>query len=162
MTKKPRNINYIVDEILARNVLWTLNKPESCRNCVTYNKSTKAFSVTNVNKWIELTWKNSYVGLQRFAFQHLYNTKFSKETLGSLDERFGQVSTSEIELFQQEVKNICSWRLLDSKEGYKTFLTYFGLNTDDYETKLKNAFMRSSSCGYHSFVAGKEWAPYIN
>jgi hypothetical protein len=160
-SKKKRNINHLVDELLARNVLWSLKKPNECKECIGFNSKTNQFYITNINKWIDITWKNSYIGMQRFAFQQLYNNKFSKETLETMDGRFGQPDQKEIELFQKEVKSLCAWKNLDGRNGYKTFLDYFGLSDDTIEQKLNNAMSRSTSLGYHSFVLQKEWKIHL-
>lgn len=157
VSKHKRNIEYLVDELLTRNVLWSLKKPNECIDCIGFNPNKKEFSITNMDKWIEVTWNNSYVGMQRFAFQQLYNNKFSGETLDSMDKRFGQVNQEEIELFQREVKQLCSWKILNGKAGYKAFFEYFGLNHVYIENKLINALNNSTKFGYHQFVITKEW-----
>ena len=110
-----------------------------------------------MKKWIDVTWKSSYIGMQRFAFQQMYNNRFCKETLDSMDKKFGQVDQQEIELFQAEVKNLCTWKNLKGEDGYKTYFAYFDVNIDTLETKLRDAIARSSRLGYHSFVVSKEW-----
>ena len=156
-SKKNRNINCLVDELLTRNVLWSLKKPNECNDCVGYDSRTQSFYITDMERWIDVTWNNSYIGMQRFAFQQLYNNKFNKETLNSMDERFGQVDQCEIELFQREVKKLCTWKNLNGREGYKTFLDYFNLNDDNLGDRLRNAMLNSTKAGYHAFVVSKEW-----
>lgn len=160
-SKKKRDIGCLVDEMLSRNVLWSLKKPNECKDCVTFDLTQNKFRITNINKWINITWINSYIGMQRFAFQQLYNNKFSKETLETMDARFGQPDQKEIELFQKEVKNLCTWKNLNGRDGYKTFLNYFGLSDCDLEQRLTKAMDRSTALGYHAFVIQKEWKPYI-
>ena len=162
MSKKNRNINCLVDELLTRNVLWSLKKPNECKDCVGYDPKEKLFYITDIKKWIDVTWNNSHVGMQRFAFQQLYNNKFNKETLDSMDNRFGQVEQSEIELFQKEVKNLCMWKNLNGIDGYKNFLEYFELSDNNLETRLKNAMQNSTKSGYHDFVISKEWKYSLN
>lgn len=161
-TTRPRNVNYLIDELLARNVLWSLKKPNECKSCVGYDAKKKQFYITDMEKWIDVTWNNSYVGMQRFAFQQLYNNKFHDETLDTLDKRFGQVEQYEIELFQKEVKNLCAWKNLKGKEGYKTFLEYFKLSDADLGDRLRVAMTQSEKAGYHSFVIAKEWKSSLN
>lgn len=156
-SKKKRDIGLLIDEMLTRNVLWSLKKPNECKDCIGYNPGTKSFYITDMTKWINVTWQNSYVGMQRFAFQQLYNTKFSSETLESMDSRFGQVEQKEIEIFQKSVKDLCNWKNLPGKEGYKTFLEYFGLSDKDLSDRLKYAMAQSTKAGYHSFVITKDW-----
>ncbi|MCJ7637694.1 MAG: hypothetical protein MUO21_09425, partial [Nitrososphaeraceae archaeon] len=156
-TRKKRDIGHLVDEMLARNVMWSLKKPAECKSCVGYNPGTKSFYISDMKKWIDITWRNSYIGMQRFAFQQLYNMKFSHETLESMDARFGQVDQKEIELFQQNVKELCKWKDLSGAEGYKTFMAFFGLSDNNLDERLKNAMKRSTSSGYHSFLFQKEW-----
>ncbi len=160
-SKKKRDIGHLVDEMLARNVMWSLKKPAECKSCVGYNPTSKQFYISDMKKWIDVTWRNSYIGMQRFAFQQLYNVKFSHETLDSMDARFGQVSQSEIELFQKNVKELCKWKDLKGDEGYKTFLAFFGLSDDTLADRLKNALNRSTEAGYHSFLLQKEWKSAI-
>ena len=161
VSKKKRNISYLVDEMLARNVMWSLKKPGECKSCIGFNEISKKFYITNMDKWINITWQNSYIGMQRFAFQQLYNVKFSSETFETMDSRFGQVSQSEIELFQQNVKELCKWKDLKGHEGYKTFLAFFGLSDDTLSDRLKAAMGRSTFAGYHSFLLQKEWKASI-
>lgn len=153
MTKKDRDIGLLVEEVLARNVLWSLKKPETCLSCVGYNKD---FYITDINEWINTTWTNSSTGLQRFAFQQLYNKTFKNETLSSLDKRFGHVTQEEIELFQKQVKEICSWKSLNGLEGYAAFFNCFNMSTTTLKAKLQNAFSTSTKCGYHKFVVN-DW-----
>lgn len=157
ISKKNRNFNHLIDEMLARNVMWSLKQTKECKTCLGFDSKTNKFYITDMKKWIDVTWKNSYIGMQRFAFQQMYNIKFASETLESMDKRFGQVSQNEIELFQKNVKDLCKWKDLSGVDGYKTFLGFFGLSDNDLADRLKNAMDRSSSIGYHSFVLQKEW-----
>ena len=161
-SNKKRDIGLLIDEMLARNVMWSLKKPNECKSCVGYNPTTKSFYITDMSKWINVTWQNSYVGMQRFAFQQLYNNKFSKETLETMDNRFGQVAQDEIEIFQKSVKDLCNWKNLKGEEGYKTFLEYYGLTDDNLADRLKNAMTQSTKAGYHSFLFSKEWKSGLN
>ncbi len=157
MTQKKRDYNCLLDEMYARNCLWSLMKPKDCKKCIQFDKDKKTFNITDIELWIDLTWKNSVVGMQRFAFQQLYNNKFNKETLETVDSKFGCVEQKDIELFQAEVKKLASWKNLKGREGYKTFLEYFGLDDKDLDKKMKDALLRSSACKYHDFVVAKQW-----
>lgn len=150
--------------MVARNVLWSLKKNFECAGIVDYDIKAKKFIITDMNKWIDLTWVSSHIGMQRFAFQQLYNSKFNKETLENLDAKFGLVDQDTITLFQQEVKKLCDWKKLSGKVGYKTFLKYFDIDiTDDQLGKLLQiALDQSTTAGYHKFVEQKEWKSYIN
>jgi hypothetical protein len=161
MSNKTRDINCLVDELLSRNVLWSLKKPGECKGCIGFSSKADKFYIKDINKWIDITWTNSYIGMQRFAFQQLYNNKFSTETLKTMDQRFGQPDQKEIELFQKEVKNLCAWKNLDGKQGYKTFLGYFNLNDNNLEQRLNSAMDRSTEMGYHAFVLQKEWKYHL-
>jgi len=160
-SRKGRNIELLVDELLTRNVLWSLKKPIECIDCVKYDAIAREFYITNIDKWINITWNNSHAGMQRFAFQQLYNNTFKNETLESMDERFGQVNQKEIELFQQEVKKLCAWKNCIGIDGYTTFLGYFGLSNSDIKNRLVRAFNKSTRSGYHNFVIQKEWKYYL-
>lgn len=162
MSKKQRTFGALIDELLTRNVLWSLMKVKDCNGVVDYNITDKKFMITNMEKWIELTWKNSHAGMQRFAFQQLYNDRFNKESLQTMDDKFGLVPDTEIVVFQHEVKKLCNWNKLSGREGYKTFFEYFGLSIDDLEVRLTNALNRSSKLGYHDFIVNKEWKSYIS
>lgn len=74
-----------------------------------------------------------------------------------MDQRFGQVSQNEIELFQKNVKDLCKWKDMSGIDGYKTFLGFFGLSDNDLADRLKNAMEISTNIGYHSFILQKEW-----
>jgi hypothetical protein len=160
MSRKNRDLIKLIDEMFARNVLWSLMKPNECKGVITWDKIKNKFVIQDKDKWIELSWKNSYVGMQRFAFQQLYNNRFKDETLDTMDSKFGQVEQKEIEVFQQEVKKLDGWKNLKGCEGYMTFLDYFGIKDYDLNSKLEWALERSHTAGYHSFVVKKQWYRY--
>ena len=134
---------------------------DKAKVAIDWNIRKKGFEIVDMEKWIELTWKNGRIGMQRFAFQHLYNKTFSKETLESMDEKFGFISQEDIETFQRNVKIINNWNKLEGKKGYEAFYKYFGLEYGDMYKKQIAALNRSDKLGYHSFVIKKKWQNYI-
>jgi hypothetical protein len=157
LTKKDRDYNILIDELLTRNVLWSLKKVSECKDCVKYDIIEEKFLIIDLEKWINVTWKNSYMSLQRFAFQQSYNDRFHRETISSLDERFGQVSEMEIDFFQKEIKDLQTWKNLDGVEGYQIFFKYFNLDIFKLEEKIYYAMEKSTQNGYHSFLINREW-----
>lgn len=116
------------------------------------------FRIEDMDRWIDKSWVQSHAGMQRFAFQQLYNVRFKNETLESMDSKFGQVSQEEIELFQKRVKELNAWAQLPGRQGYKAFLDYFGTPDTTLEADLKVALDRSSVEGYDGYTVKRFWS----
>ena len=163
MSDKQRDNVKLVKEMFARNCLWSLMKPSECKNFVEWNKDKSKFVITDIEGWINVTWKNSYIGMQRFAFQQLYNNEFSKVSLDEMDTRFGTVEDKEISLFQNKVKELNNWGKLKGRKGYQAFFEYFNLDgmNKDLENEIYEALERSTQLKYHDFVIKRNWSNYI-
>ena len=153
--------------MFTRNCAWALDSPGTMRGIVRYEphqvtlpsgkKGIANFVIEDMVRWINKSWDQSHAGMQRFAFQQLYNDRFSGETLESMDAKFGQVKQEEIELFQKHVKELEAWTKLSGRQGYFAFLQYFGMTDQNLEKDLSVAIDASSVAGYDSFTVKKNW-----
>lgn len=180
LTNNKYNYELLIKEMFGRNVLWSLINVKDCVNSgrtkkvdkngnickdkiiVDYDVNDNKFKIIDLDAWIDLTWKNSHVGMQRFAFQQLYNNKYNNETLETLDSKYGMPLDEDINIFQSEVKKICNWNKLDGRNGYKEFLEYFSLKEDKLDEYMIASFELSTLNGYHDHIIKKEWKSYIN
>lgn len=143
-----KNMDHLLNELFARNVLWCIKDSESS---FAIKKNGHKKSISNFGKWMTVLGKTSRVGIQRFAFQQLYNNIFGKMTLEDFDTNLGQPTNDQMVKFQTEVKTILNWNNDDPMKMYMEFLNYFGITCTEKEVeiRLRNAFQSSENAKYH-------------
>lgn len=161
-SNKTRDYGHLIDEVLARNILWTLQSPrEVYKKVVDIDTATGDFKIIDMDGWIEQTWKDTCVGKQRSAFQHEYNNRFKGYTLEHYDNGLGCIIKKDIIGFQTAVKRITSWGQLSAKEGYKKYFEFFGVTEMDLENRMRKALVRSKEMKYHDFIKNTKWKRII-